>query len=91
MFEYYSHLITCHSRKVLRALTCITIVMGVFVFRLKTNNSIETWLLDDDARRVSYEEFVETFGTEEFDDVVHQDLQHGIQIANRMSDLDDAF
>jgi len=73
MFERYSHIITCHSRKVLRALTCITIVMGVFVFRLQTNNSIETWLLDDDARRVSYEEFVETFGTEEFVLVVYSD------------------
>jgi len=54
MFERYSHIITCHSRTVLRALTCITIVMGVFVFRLKTNNSIETWLLDDDARRARW-------------------------------------
>ena len=73
MFELYSHIITCHSRKVLRALTCITIVMGVFVFRLQTNNSIETWLLDDDPRRVSYGEFVETFGTEEFVLVVYSD------------------
>ena len=43
------------------------------VFRLRTNNSIETWLLDDDPRRVSYEKFVETFGTEEFVLLVYSD------------------
>ncbi|RJP25695.1 MAG: hypothetical protein C4520_02140 [Candidatus Abyssobacteria bacterium SURF_5] len=73
MFVLYSRLITCHSRKILRALTCITIVMGIFVFRLETNNSIETWLLDDDPRRLSYEKFVEMFGTEEFVLVVYSD------------------
>jgi len=73
MFERYNHIITCHSRKVLWALTCITIVMGVCVFSLQTNNSIETWLLDDDPRRISYKEFVETFGTEEFVLVVFSD------------------
>ncbi len=73
MFDFYRYLVTRHARKVLWALTAVTAFLGVCSLRLKTNNAIETWLLDDDPRRSAYHEFVKAFGTEEFVLVVFSD------------------
>ena len=90
MFDYYSYFITRYARKILWALTGVTLLMGACALRLQTDNGIETWLLDDDPRRVSYAEFVKTFGTEEFVLVVFSDedlfSQESLKRIHRLSE-----